>query len=529
MKKPIIIHPFLFAIFPILFSFAHNIALVSLDAILIPLGLTTCLALLLWSLLNYVLKDGQKAGLLVSLFLLLFFSYGHFANALGDFCFRAGRLMIGPDKVFFPIWCLLLVLGSYYTIRTPRSLRSLTAILNVAAACLVVLSLVKIVPYEVKTKRLVRQHITTTQSYGTSTIATEQKGALRDIYYIILDTYASSSTLAEFYNFDNSEFTDYLESKGFYIAEQSRANYPKTFESVASSLNMKHLLYLTDEIGEACSDQTVVCEMLQDHAVGRFLKSRGYSHIHFGSWYDPTRDNKFADINFHYYNYLGLDEFSTKLLRTTIAYPILTTMLPQLCLSIIDEQRQQIPYQFNKLADIPNIRSPTFVFAHLLIPHKPYVFGPNGEVLTEREAEERHPKENYINQLIFANKKLMLLINQLLSKSDPMPIIILQSDEGPYAGLTEFKGAGLWEKEIDWTQLSTPALKIHMRILNAYYLPGIEKNILYPSVTPVNSFRLIFNLYFGTDYPLLKDETYIFQDLQHPYKFINVTDRICDD
>ena len=32
---------------------------------------------------------------------------------------------------------------------------------------------------------------------------------------------------------------------------------------------------------------------------------------------------------------------------------------------------------------------------------------------------------------------------------------------------------------------------------------------LYPAISPVNSFRLIFNEYFGANYPLLPDQTYI--------------------
>ncbi|MFN8461121.1 MAG: hypothetical protein U0X93_05055 [Anaerolineales bacterium] len=31
---------------------------------------------------------------------------------------------------------------------------------------------------------------------------------------------------------------------------------------------------------------------------------------------------------------------------------------------------------------------------------------------------------------------------------------------------------------------------------------------MYPTITPVNSFRVVFNNYFGTDYPLLDDIAY---------------------
>jgi hypothetical protein len=45
-------------------------------------------------------------------------------------------------------------------------------------------------------------------------------------------------------------------------------------------------------------------------------------------------------------------------------------------------------------------------------------------------------------------------------------------------------------------------------ILNAYYLPGGEDRWLYPSISPVNSFRVVLNAYFGADLPFLPDATY---------------------
>ena len=45
---------------------------------------------------------------------------------------------------------------------------------------------------------------------------------------------------------------------------------------------------------------------------------------------------------------------------------------------------------------------------------------------------------------------------------------------------------------------------------------------LYPSITPVNSFRLVFNHYFGTNFDMLADESYITSSS----RFTKVTDRL---
>lgn len=77
MKKNLVLHPFLFALFPIIFQFSNNIKSLFITDILFPitvLFLFTALSLLL---LQFILKDIQKAGIIISLFLLFIFSYGY--------------------------------------------------------------------------------------------------------------------------------------------------------------------------------------------------------------------------------------------------------------------------------------------------------------------------------------------------------------------------------------------------------------------------------------------------------------------
>jgi hypothetical protein len=73
---------------------------------------------------------------------------------------------------------------------------------------------------------------------------------------------------------------------------------------------------------------------------------------------------------------------------------------------------------------------------------------------------------------------------------------------------------------------SDDTLKERFYILNALYLPGVDTSDLYPAMTPVNTFRFIFNKYFGAELDLLPDKNYIYEDEDHFYKFIDVTDRL---
>jgi len=65
-----------------------------------------------------------------------------------------------------------------------------------------------------------------------------------------------------------------------------------------------------------------------------------------------------------------------------------------------------------------------------------------------------------------------------------------------------------------------------MEILNAYYLPERGKAALYESISPINTFRVILNLYFGAHLELLSDESYYSDSWDRPLSLVNVTDKL---
>ncbi len=507
MKKIFIIHPFLFAAFPVLALFAQNRNQILFFKTLMPMAVVLGLTTLLLLLLRLILKDTKKAAIIVSMFLIFFFSYGHVFNIIQDWWQIKHRYLLLP-------WGILFICIAYFTIKTPKNLYNFTNILNIIAISLVIISLVNIGTYEFRSTNW--QNTPIVENTEIELTNSRTPIMLRDIYYIIFDRYASESTLKEIYNFDNSVFIDYLSSKGFYIASKSRSNYLRTPQSLASSLNMEYINYLSDKVEEESNDYKPLFAMLQNYKVWYFLKSRGYKFIHFGSWWEPTRKNKYANFNFIY---KSVYEFSNLLYQTTALYPINARFEITISRDTRTRQYNRVLWKFDKIAQIPNIKEPTFVFAHMITPHPPYVFDRNGNFLSKQELKSR--KENYIEQLIFTNNKIMSLIEKLLSHSKPSPIIILQADEGPMPEryLDELL-------DFNWRHATEKEFRQKMRILNAYYLPGVNKDILYPSITPVNSFRVIFNLYFNTNIELLPDESYAFPDERHVYELFNVTDKL---
>ena len=152
---------------------------------------------------------------------------------------------------------------------------------------------------------------------------------------------------------------------------------------------------------------------------------------------------------------------------------------------------------------VPEIKEPTFTILHSYPPHPPFVFNQSGEVRkrSEYKLDGGWAIEQYIDQLIYLNRVVIDLIDGILEQSDKEPIIIIQSDHGPISSWKE----GSWKKGEPITELNQWE---RSGILNAYLLPGRCSSSLYPSITPVNSFRLVFDECFGTDFGLLEDQTW---------------------
>jgi hypothetical protein len=135
---------------------------------------------------------------------------------------------------------------------------------------------------------------------------------------------------------------------------------------------------------------------------------------------------------------------------------------------------------------------PKFVYAHINVPHVPFVFKANGDLLNNPKyfrGEKDYPVSEeyflagYSQQVQFINNQISSIVDTIIKNSNIPPIIIIQGDHG-------IRGENRFE------------------ILNLYRFPGIETQV-YSSITPVNTFRVLFNSYFNGKYPLIEDHSYL--------------------
>jgi hypothetical protein len=182
-------------------------------------------------------------------------------------------------------------------------------------------------------------------------------------------------------------------------------------------------------------------------------------------------------------------------------------------------------YAFEQLKGIPESESPKFTFVHIISPHAPFVFGADGKpinpdypiTLADNRYLIKPPsryQEGYLGQVSFLNDQVLEVVDAILEKSSAPPIIIIQGDHGP----------GIF---IDSRSSTPPCFYERFSILNAYYLPGIDPGTIPQDITPVNTFRMIFNHYFSANLELLPNHQY-FSPQQAIHQFEDVTDRTDD-
>jgi hypothetical protein len=364
-------------------------------------------------------------------------------------------------------------------------MEALTSPLNFASLALVILPIGQVVWYSVGQMEMPR--VSAAPSVQTAE-------GQPDIYYIILDSYTRADTLKAAYQFDNSEFLGELAKMGFDVPECSMSNYVRTELSLASSFNMDYLTVLDERITPDSTARSPLWNLIRNSAAMEYLQARGYKTVAFATGF-PWSEWDHADL------YLeadplrgGLTEFEGLVLETT-AYRIAEDEgLVDTKLYTFNRYRERTQFILDTLPTIPqmDLGGPKFVFAHAIIPHPPFVFAEDGsrsDSLSFLNAKDQYPADKYakgyVMQLQFINREITRIVQEIIAQSDVPPIIIIQGDHGP------------------WLQPKDRRLTI----LNAYYLPGRE-NVLSDFITPVNTFRVIFNLYFDGNFKLLPNQSY---------------------
>ena len=485
------IHPLFIGVYPVFVLYYINIKEVTPAAI--QQAVMTSFVIIALVSISYLLifRSWAKAALPVSFTLLLIFTYGHIFNLIEGLTFAG--ILIGRHRNAILIWIIVYVVGLYFLARIKTS-NTLTKSLNTFSIFITAFVLIEIGVFLLQAKAVQSEQqvsLPVIQSLSTSDVE-------RDVYYILIDAYSRQDVLRDQFDLDSSEFLNELKEMGFYIPNCAQSNYDATYASLTSSLNMNYM----DALGitHAEANRTIYKPYIQNSLVRKSFEELGYQTVTFKSPHPPI------DINdsTYYFDYFKdrseFDEndslnFQYLFLNTTIFHPLLAYMAgkdepvntspfwstwiptPNSINSREYRQYQQNIFALETLETLPGLPGKKFIYAHLLVTHQPFVFYPDGDFHPALVQDDNA----YRDQVLFANQRIPEIIRSILQKSDPKPIIIIQGDHSFVTGVDRVK------------------------ILNAYYLPDSNHEGLYDTITPVNTFRLIFNLYFGGKYEMLPD------------------------
>jgi hypothetical protein len=503
----------LFTFYPLLFLWAVNISQMDPAVVIRPFFFTLVGSAALYGLLYYFFRNVYKTGLVGSLFLMAFFSYGRIY-------YEARTVpvlkILSHHTVLIPLYLLILGAGIWGILRI-KKYDNFVRYLNAASLVLVLLQVVQLSFAYIQTSYAVSRPVKVQSGLSITTDLQD----MPDIYVIVLDTYMRSDALKQDLGYDNSSFTDQLTEMGFYVANCGHPNYTFTYASISALLNMKYIpqAYENDVWSEFTDSG--FWSILKNNEVRQQLKSIGYKTVAFEEEY-PLLEFDDADVlignNHPTIDSAYLYPFEVMYRQGTAAI-VLNALDPSG--KIANYFHKVFAYQENSrvdlsgmtgvnmdlvathiistqfildhITDVPAIAGPKFTYIHLFIPHYPYVFGPDGEIMTDpgfysgdrgSAVNGTYEDEGYVNQIQYINKRIVPILQTVISKSRNPPVIILMGDHG-----------------LEDTNRRTNLL--------AYYLPQDGNAKLYSTISPVNSFRLIFNEYFGANYALLPDETYI--------------------
>jgi hypothetical protein len=506
------LYPVLAAAYPLVYLYAQNVQEAIAPAeIFVPLAICIVAALIVMGIVGALTRAWAAAGLASLLLFVLFFTYGMAWDWLGTW-------LLG-QWVLLTAWLLLAIIGLSFIWRFHAVADRVTLPLNVITGLALLFNLVIIGAFVFN----VRPTSANSGSGVTASGEAPNPVARRDVYWIVLEEYASNSVLKDDFNYDNSPFLDALRARGFYIAEDSTANYLKTAPSIESTRNLEYLDGpALREQAKAADDWGPIYRGLRSpFEVQEFLDGLGYRFIYAGTFWSPMGKHPSAEINYVYDKLTS--EFLGVLQRATILR-VFEDLGPEAPYDWRRNRYNQTLYELRSLQRASTLAGPKFIHTQLALDHEPYVFHPDGSFITADEARDLTHEEQYIEQLKYTNTQMLAWMDQLLDvPAADRPIIIMLADEGPWPS-----GYRHDERGFDWTTASTEALKQKFGILNAVYLPDKDPEDagFYSTITPVNEFRVLFNAEFGLDLPLLPDRNFIWPDQSDIYTYIDVTDKV---
>ena len=430
---------------------------------------------------------------------------------------------LAADRVLVPLGSVLTIAVVTWVIRQPpERLHRLGGFMSRFGLLLIGVVLFQMLTSETRgsemTRRsaLVRQLSVPVRSGGG--VSASRNTPPRDIYLLVLDGHANARVLREVFGFDNSRFEDSLRHLGFFVPRDMRSNYVQTYLSVASLLNAAHVTTLAQDAGPESMDHSLPTYLVRNNRVASFLKQRGYKYVLFPSaWWAATAGSPLADEVFD-----PVPEFNLQheLRRTELRSTVVRSTLLRFLLRGDDSAiplTQHFQRSLEGMRRVPADPAPTFSFAHILLPHIPYLLDEKCRPLKQgipddMEADTPEQRADYVGQVRCIDGLVLDLVTALIRRSATAPVILVVGDHGP-----RFADVGFYGHP---GTVSRAFIRERFGAFGAFYLPAGGERALTETVSLVNVLGHVLRFYFDADLPVNPDEMYV--SGQQPYHFYRV-------
>jgi hypothetical protein len=314
-----------------------------------------------------------------------------------------------------------------------------------------------------------------------------------DIYVLVLDARANAATLREHFGYDDSAFTDSLRALGFVLPARFHSNYVHTALSLPSLLNFRHVDGIRADEGKF-GRSAVAQALVEKNRSAALLKAHGYRYYLFPSeWYGLTERSSLADRTFH-----AIPFWSWRQVLGTEFRQALFTGTPVMLLPWLGDPTRHARATFDGLKAVPNDSAPTFVLAHFLLPHTPYVFGADCHPDEQPDPGDDSGLEKrlYIRQVRCTNDLVLETVTEILARSESPPVIAIVADHGsrvmPFTFDVPIQGR-------------VPALEERFGAFGAFLTPGAPDDLFAAELTLVNVMQRLLVTYFGAEIPPSED------------------------
>jgi hypothetical protein len=491
------LHVLLLPVFFILHIVNEYYGLIPATYLLQSLLLYLVMALIAWLVGKIICKSFDKAGVWATFLLIIYFFFGaihDFAKGLSLPSIMVSYSLILPGILLFTI------LLSVYLVRTKRSFHKANWYLSTLFIVLTGIEIATIF-YNLVTHKEDRQHFTTLPPPELQSISTLAGSNPPDIFFIVMDEFASSASLEKYFNYRNEHLDSSLKNNNFFIVRHSKSNYNCTPLSIASTLDLQYFdaplenYITTTKVALQGWHTLKVCDLPQ------ILKKSGYSIYNFGvcdfTNYPSPTGHYFSDYEKLVSNgetlwrrierdiLWNLDGLNISWLNNTK-----DRKLNELKNDFIARNRKNLQSILQELKTQSN--QPKFVFGHIMMPHAPFYFDRNGNSTHQLITDIynfKNIKDLYLDQVIYTNTWVDSLIKATNRDFSRPRVVIIEGDHG-------FRD-----------ESPTATREMQFMNLNSWYFSDKNYTMLNDSISPVNTFRIILNKYFNTHFSLLKDST----------------------